>query len=176
MVRLRLTEETLPPNGQTVTVEQIRWYISNDGGKTYELHTAANGKEVYSFKVTTAIDGRMIRCEARLRDGTILTDVAASEPITVEVTDRWVEIRQQPKGTTITLPTGQNYDIKVIARYATSYPREPIPARMFPLWMFRGRINTIIRSETVRGYNPDIGIMFIAVLSKTISARPSRTK
>ena len=131
MVRLRLTEETLPPNGQTVTVEQIRWYISNDGGKTYELHTAANGKEVYSFKVTTAIDGRMIRCEARLRDGTILTDVAASEPITVEVTDRWVEIRQQPKGTTITLPTGQNYDIKVIAGYATSYQWQ-VSKRTYP--------------------------------------------
>ena len=131
MVRLRLTEETLPPNGQTVAFEQIRWYISKDGGKTYEPHTPANGKEVYSFKVTTEKDGWIIRCEARLRDGTVLTDVAASEPITVEVTDRWVEIRQQPKGTTITLPTGQNYDIKVIAGYATSYQWQ-VSKRTYP--------------------------------------------
>ena len=131
MVRLRLTEETLPPNGQTVPIGQIRWYISKDGGKTYELHTPANGKEVYSFKVTTEKDGWIIRCEARLRDGTVLTDIVVSETITVEVTDRWVEIRQQPKGTTITLPTGQNYSIKVIARYATSYQWQ-VSKRTYP--------------------------------------------
>ena len=34
MVTLRLVEGTLPPDGQNVTIEQIRWYISDDGGKT----------------------------------------------------------------------------------------------------------------------------------------------
>ncbi len=131
MVRLRLTEGTLPPNGQNVTIERIRWYISDDGGKTYRLHEPANGKEAYSFKVTTAIDGRMIRCEARLSDGTVLTDVATSEPITVEVTDRWVVIKEQPESITIKLPTGTNYRIKVIAEYATSYQWQ-VSKRTYP--------------------------------------------
>ncbi len=131
MVTLRLVEGTLPPDGQNVTIEQIRWYISDDGGKTFELHKDANGKEAYSFKVTTAIDGRVLRCEAKLNDGTTLTDVAVSETITVEVTDRWVEIIQQPEGFTVKVPTGKNYSIKVIARYATSYQWQ-VSKRTYP--------------------------------------------
>ena len=131
MVKLRLTEGTLPPNGQNVTIERIRWYISDDGGKTYKLHEPANGKEVYSFKVTVALDGRIIRCEARLSDGTTLTEVAVSEPITVKVTDRWVEIIRQPESITIKVPTGKNYDIKVIDRYATSYQWQ-VSKRTYP--------------------------------------------
>ncbi len=131
MVKLRLVEGTLPPNGQTVTIERIRWYISDDGGKNYELHEPANGKEVYSFKVTTALDGRVIRCEARLSDGTTLTDVAVSETITVEVTDRWVEIIKQPESITIKVPTGNDRNIKVIDRYATSYQWQ-VSKRTYP--------------------------------------------
>jgi len=131
MVRLRLVEGTLPPDGQGVTIERIRWYISDDGGKNYVLHTDANGKEVYSFKVTTALEGRVIRCEAQLSDGTTLTDVAISETITVEVTDRWVEIIKQPESITISIPTGDSHTIKVIDRYATSYQWQ-VSKRTYP--------------------------------------------
>ena len=131
MVKLRLTEGTLPPNGQNVTLERIRWYISDDGGRTYRLHDPANGKEVYSFKVTAALDGRIIRCEARLSDGTTLTEVAVSEPITVKVTDRWVEIIKQPESITIKVPTGNDQNIKVIDRYATSYQWQ-VSKRTYP--------------------------------------------
>ena len=131
MVKLRLTEGTLPPNGQNVTLERIRWYISDDGGRTYRLHDPANGKEVYSFKVTAALDGRIIRCEARLSDGTTLAEVAVSEPITVKVTDRWVEIIKQPESITIKVPTGNDQNIKVIDRYATSYQWQ-VSKRTYP--------------------------------------------
>ncbi len=121
MVTLRLVEGTLPPDGQDVTIKSIAWYVSRDGGKTYERHTPADGKEAYSFKVTEDKDGWRYRCEARLSDGTTLTDVAVSETIDVEVTDRWIKILEQPESVTVKVPTGNNYSIKVLARYATSY-------------------------------------------------------
>ncbi len=180
MVTLRLTEETLPPNGQTVTIEQIRWYISDDGGKTYKLHDPANGKEAYSFKVTTAIDGRVIRCEAKLKDGTTLTNIAVSEPITVEVTDRWVEITQQPESIDIPIPTGTSYTIKVRAEYATSYqwqvskrtyagedvPFEDIPGATEQDYVFKGA--TLTRDHQYYVYRCVVSNAFSKVISKEV--------
>ncbi len=117
MARLALTEEILPPDGQSAGFENIRWYI-NEGDGNFNLHEESNSKEKYSFKITEDMDGWVYRCVATQTDGTNVTGELAAE-ITVNVTDRWVKLTEQPQSQTIKYPAGATLSVK--AEYAEKY-------------------------------------------------------
>ena len=114
---LALTEEILPPDGQSAGFNYIRWYI-NEGDGNFYLHEESNGKNRYSFNITENMDGWVYRCVATQTDGTNVTGELAAE-ITVNVTDRWVKLTEQPQSQTVKYPAGATLSVK--AKYAEKY-------------------------------------------------------
>lgn len=117
MTTLALTEEILPPGGQSAEFKLIRWYI-NKGDGNFNLHKESNGKNRYSFNITENMDGWVYRCVATQTDGTNVTGELAAE-ITVNVTDRWVKLTEQPQSQTVKYPAGATLSVK--AKYAEKY-------------------------------------------------------
>lgn len=117
MTTLALTEEMLPPGGQSAEFKLIRWYI-NKGDGNFNLHEESNGKKRYSFKVTEDKDGWVYRCVATQTDGTNVTGELAAE-ITLNITDRLVRITEQPQSQTVKYPASATLSVK--AKYAEKY-------------------------------------------------------
>lgn len=135
MATVCLTEDVFAPDAQDISIASAKWYVSRDGGKSFEERSSARGKEAYSFLITDEMDGWIYRCEARQKDGSTTTGSLTAD-IKVVVTNKWVKIVRQPETFTATLPLKKSKMLSVGARNVTgyqwqvakrSYPGEDVP-------------------------------------------------